>query len=127
MNNNEINTAIKYLNEALQSDILDPVKYDINLNIIAAIIDKKKNNLKNFLFLGMNQKNINSPQNKSKYSQNNSESLQSNNKSEDNTTTHVDDSISVTNFNIPSEVFIPTSNTSNDNDTWKTLTNPREF
>jgi hypothetical protein len=125
MNNNEINTAIKYLNEALQSNVLDSVKYDINLNVIASIIDKKKNNAKKILYLNINQTNkISSQKKKSVSLQNKSESYELNNKSESTATTPINDSITVSNFKVPSELFIPTSNTSND--TWKTLTNPHE-
>ena len=116
MNNNEINTAIKCLNNALYSNVLDTVKYDINLNVIAKIIDKKKNNLMKFFHLSMNQK-INNSQPSSSSSDDNNESY----------TTPINDSITATAFNVPSELYVTQTDTTNKTESLNTYSNSNNF
>ena len=101
MNNNDINYVINFLNETLNSDKLNPKIYDLKLRILASAIDKKKYSLKN----QVNINSYNSPF--SCHSSDNSET--------ESDSTPINDSIPVSDFTIPSEIYAHMSNRSQQN------------
>lgn len=101
MNNNDIDYVINFLNETINSDILNPKIYDLKLRILAGVIDKKKHSLKNY----MNINNYNSPS--SCHSSASSET--------ESDSAPINDSIPVSDFTIPSEIYKHMSNGSNPN------------
>jgi hypothetical protein len=117
MNNRNIDYMINILNDTINSDKLNPKIYDLKLRILASVVDKKKHSLKNY----MNINNYNSHSQHHSHSQYHSQHQhQSHSQSKSGTSTTptetesnptpINDSITASDFTIPSEVYVHRSN-----------------
>ena len=104
LNKDEINKAIKYLNVALESNALNIQEHDLDLSVFASIIDKKKYKLK---------KNIKHIKNNVKTESQSETDTETKSETdtyiEESSSVPIDDSISVSNMQIPSDLFATTN------------------